>query len=303
MADLFGEKCFKLCDDFVSNEAVHIDKKLINRSTKQRSILVEGYIGGNFNFEVRRQITYRHCDFSNYRVVLQRLSRADMSWTREFEMASMDAITVNPSNLKGNLMFFIIDEFVKDEYGVVASHLIFFVSIEGLQLRNQGLCSCRELRQDSLVSLYPSLKRSCPRVGSRGKLHLVNREGDFTRIGFSNNLSKPPNQIIKDISQFGQRHPNWNTQSVRDFASHNESITNYLGISMNFLLGDYGVRFAVEKNIGFQFKVIDELFRRSQSISDFWYVISGLHISYSKHEKEIRAMPPLYHMRLFGGII
>lgn len=255
--NLLRKEWFKLCEDFVSNEIVHIDKELVNRSTGSRAILVESYIGHRTNLEVLCRLTCRHNHFEDYRIVLKNLadlkgcSAANGQGARKMERP----ILINPANFEGHLVFVLIRELVQNVDRMAGADLASIVRIEGLQMMNQIKCSCWELRQDCLIDPNPFLESSFLQV--EGGFGQIDGKINSTRRAGSSDLRKPPYQIVENGSQFGDAATNRNTQINRNPTKHYESVANYLVDSFWLFLADYSIRFATKETSGFQFEILN----------------------------------------------
>jgi hypothetical protein len=279
---LLGKEWFKLCDDFISHETVYIDQEWINRSTKGGPVLVEGYMRGDFDFKVICRLICRHGDFQDYRVVLQGVRRINVCWP--CNMAKREAITVNPGNMEGHLMFVLIRELIQNIDNVLGASIPSLVRIEGLQLANEVNCPCWELRQDSLIVPSPCVEGFDLWTGRR--VGQIDRKLDTARGAFPCDLGQSEDDIVKDRPQFANTGGDRTAKLCGDLLEDHESIPNYFVRSFRLLLGDYSVRMGTEECSAFKFEVLDVFPGCIESFSDLWYVVSGTHVLYSKNERQ-----------------
>ncbi len=285
MPKSLGEKWLKLCDDFISNEVVHIDKELVNRSATGRAVLVESYVTRNFKFNVLTRLTCRHGHSHNYRVMFEHLEGSLRG--RGLDNKSLETslkIIINPGNFEGHLMFVLIRDFVQAINRVRGEPLSSIVSIEWLQLSNQINCPCWELRQDGVMIANPGIESLG--LWRDGEFCTVNGKFNPARRAFPDYLGKTPYQVIQNRTKFSDTGSDRCSQVRRDILQHNESITNYLGFSINLFLADYSVRMALEKPVGFNVEILDVLPCSIESTANLWHVVSGPHMLYSQSGRE-----------------
>ena len=159
MSRLRRKKWLKLCDDFISNKVVHLDKELINTNVGTGPIFIEGYTGKGFGLLSICRLTCRHGHFGEYTIMVK--YSGDV-WTGIHDdshptifLESKKAPLIEASNLQGLPMFILIRKFIQDVDRVSSASLPSLIRIEGLKTSNQITCPCWEPRQNTLVVPNP----------------------------------------------------------------------------------------------------------------------------------------------------